>query len=158
MSSSVDLIETFDRNVFYGLLAEQLEALEPEQAPAARRGRRPRMPAQFHPAYLLLEVISKVAGPEESSRVVEAALRAHRSCESNRSIARTLGFRLLAFKELRIEASLPTDGEVSDGAGWAVQILEGIRISLGDAAFASFIGCVSTTGAEMRADREPSPA
>ncbi|MFJ2752715.1 hypothetical protein [Streptomyces sp. NPDC087297] len=152
------LTEIIDRHDFYALLAEQLEALDPQGDPPAGRSRRPRMPAAFHPAYLLLEVISKTAGPEESSRVMRAALRAHRSYEGDRSIARTLGFRLLAFKELRIEAGLPGDGDISEGADWAVQILESIRVSLGDDAFASFIECVNTTLARLREDRALSPA
>ncbi|MER6253650.1 hypothetical protein ABT224_20070 [Streptomyces sp. NPDC001584] len=152
------LTEIIDRHDFYALLAEQLETLDPQGDPPAGRSQRPRMPAKFHPAYLLLEVISKTAGPEESSRVVRAALRAHRAYESDRSIARTLGFRLLTFKELRIEAGLPGDGDVSVGAVWAVQILESIRVSLDDDAFASFIACVNTTLTRLQEDRELSPA
>ncbi|WP_331728964.1 hypothetical protein OG592_43030 (plasmid) [Streptomyces avidinii] len=154
----MDLTEIVDRHDFYSVFAGQLELLEPEEVPGSRLSRRPKLPAKFHPAYLLLEVISKTAGPEESSRVMRAALRAHRSYKSDRSIARTLGFRLLAFKELRIAAGLPGDGDVSEGAGWAVQILESIRVSLGDAAFASFIECANTAMRRLQEDRELSLA
>jgi len=77
VSSGVHLTDFVDRHDFYALLAGQLELLEPEGEPSARLSQRPRMPAKFHPAYLLLEVISKTAGPEESSRVMRAALRAY---------------------------------------------------------------------------------
>ncbi|MEU2453971.1 hypothetical protein ABZ605_28310 [Streptomyces sp. NPDC012765] len=158
MSSGVHLTEIIDRHDFYALLAEQLEALEPQADPPARRSRGPRMPSKFQPAYLLLEVISKTAGPEESSRVMRAALRAHRSYASDRSIARTLGFRLLMLKELQIEAGLAGEGDISEGAGWAMQILESIRVSLDDDAFASFIECANTTLTRLHEDRELSPA
>ncbi|MFC6131708.1 hypothetical protein [Streptomyces spororaveus] len=154
----MDLTEIVDRHDFYSVLAEQLELLEPEGVSGSRLSLRPKLPAQFHPAYLLLEVINRSAGPEESSRVMRAALRAHRSYESGRSITRTLGFRLLTFKELRITAGLPQDGDLSEGAGCAVQILESIRVSLGDAAFASFIECANTAMRRLQKDRELSLA
>ncbi|MEV7440536.1 hypothetical protein AB0O22_05170 [Streptomyces sp. NPDC091204] len=118
------------------------------------------LPLQFYPAYLLLEVISRIASPKQASRLMRAGLQVHRSYQSNHTAHRMLGFRTLVFAKLEQEAGPARDREAVADSGWrwAVQLLESTRLCLGEDDFASFIEAVNSILDATKAEREAVPA
>ncbi|MFE9637038.1 hypothetical protein [Streptomyces sp. NPDC006463] len=118
------------------------------------------MPIRFHPAYLLLEVISRTSGPKQASRLMRAGLRVHCSYQSGHAAHRMLGFRSLVFAEMEHEAGPSRDHNAVTDSGWrwSVQSLESIRLCLGDGDFASFIEAVNSVLDATALEREAVPA